>query len=272
MPKPRKLRSVQDVAGVPNYEILQLHPKQHDFLVCVFVINEGARIQNQLVKMGKFSDLLDIVVADGGSTDDSLEPAFLQTTKTMALLTKTGKGKLSAQMRMAFHYALQGGYRGVITIDGNGKDGLDAMPEFVRLLAEGYDHIQGSRYIPGGHHENTPIARHLALKILHAPLISLASKTHQTDTTNGFRAYSSRLLADKQIAVFREVFDTYELHYHLAIESGLRAKFKNIETPVSRVYPPKGKIPTKISPIRGSFQVLSILFKAVLGKYKSQEI
>ncbi len=271
MPESSTNRVVQNNAGVPDYKVLQLQPKKHDYLVCVFVINEGTRIQNQLEKMGKYSNVLDILVADGGSTDGSLETKFLKTTKTMALLTKTGPGKLSSQMRMAFHYALESGYKGVITIDGNGKDGLEALPKFVELLEQGYDHIQGSRYITGGHHENTPLSRHLALKILHAPLISLASKTKQTDTTNGFRGYSAKLLADKKIDVFRDIFATYELHYHLAIESGLRADFKNIETPVSRVYPPKGKIPTKITPIRGSIHVLSILFKAVLGQYKSHE-
>ena len=156
-------------------------------------------------------------------------------------------------------------------MDGNGKDGVKGLPSFISLLEDGYDHIQGSRYISGGYHENTPLSRHLALKFLHAPLISWASKTKQTDTTNGFRGYSARLLADNNICVFRNVFQTYELHYHLAIEAGRRADLKTIETPVTRVYPKKGKTPTKISPIRGQFKVLLILLKAVFGMYRVKE-
>lgn len=265
---PRVHRGCVETEGVPAYEIDEFSFKRHPYLVCVFVINEGQRVQAQLRDMQPYTDQIDIVVADGGSTDGSLGHDFLESVGVRALLTKTGSGKLSAQMRMAFHYALQNGYAGVITIDGNGKDGVDAIPLFVAKLDEGYDHIQGSRYVPGGHHENTPLSRHLALKLIHAPLISTASGIAQTDTTNGFRAYSAKLLSDSQVAVFRNVFQTYELHYHLAIESGLLSRFRTVEVPVSRIYPKTGKTPTKISPVRGNAGVFRILLKAVLGRYR----
>lgn len=264
-------RSCNSVDGVPAYEIIEFTPKRNTYLVCVFVINEGERVRDQLRTMQQYADRLDIVVADGGSTDGSLEPEFLESVGVHALLTKTGSGKLSAQMRMAFHYALQNGYAGVVTVDGNGKDGVDALPRFIAKLTEGYDHVQGSRYVPGGHHENTPLSRHLALKLIHAPLISAASGVTQTDTTNGFRAYSAKLLSDPQIAVFRDVFQTYELHYHLAIESARLSQFKTVEIPVSRVYPKAGKTPTKISPVRGNARVLRILFDAVRGRFRLEE-
>lgn len=268
LPKSSNSRRIEQVRGVPDYEIDQIQPKRNKFVVCVFVINEGERVQAQLEQMKKFSSVIDIVVADGGSIDGSLELKFLESVNITALLTKVGPGKLSAQMRMAFHYALSSGYAGVITIDGNGKDGVNSLPDFVELLEAEFDHIQGSRYVEGGHHENTPFSRHIALKLLHAPLISIASGVKQTDTTNGYRAYSSRLLADPEIAVFRDEFQTYELHYHLAIESGRLERFRVIETPVSRVYPKHGKVPTKISPIRGNLHVLGILIRSALGAYR----
>src|SRR5262249_39808744 len=104
------------------------------------------------------------------------------------------------------------------------------------------------------------------LKVLHVPLISLASRFRYSDTTNGFRAYSRKLLEDPRVAVFREVFAGYELHYYLAIRSA-RLGFKVCEVPLSRRYPGTGKVPTKISPIRGNLQVLKCLFRAVLGGY-----
>lgn len=253
----------------PSFTSKEFYKKKNRYAVCVFVINEGQRIQKQLQKMATFSNDVDIIVADGGSTDGSLEAEFLKSVKVRTLLTKTGPGKLSAQMRMAFAYVLDEGYQGVIVVDGNGKDDISAIPNFIKLLEEGYDHIQGSRFIPGGKAINTPLERHLAVHLIHAPLLSLASRHRHTDTTNGFRAYSRRLLLDGDISVFRDVFMTYELHYHLAVE-GARSqkKYRLIETPVTRAYPKKGKTPTKISPVKGNLHVMRILFKAALRQYR----
>lgn len=253
---------------VPDYRVDLLSPRASDLVVVVFVINEGEKVRKQLLRMRDVCEGLDVVVADGGSTDGSLDLEFLAEAGVTALLTKTSSGKLSAQMRMAFAFAFDQGYEGVIAIDGNGKDGVEAIPEFARLLRDGYDHIQGSRFIPGGKAINTPLSRLVGLKLLHAPLISFASRTRQTDTTNGFRGYSRRLLEDPEVDLFRDIFQTYELHYHLAIEAGRDPRFRTIETPVTRAYP-KGKVPTKISPVRGNAHVFGVLLKAVRGEYRS---
>ena len=132
-------------------------------------------------------------------------------------------------------------------------------------LEEGYDHIQGSRFLPEGYHKNTPFLRVIGLKFIHVPLINLASGFKYTDTTNGFRAYSSKLLSSPKIALFRSVFTGYELHYYLAVKSP-RLNFKCTEVPVSRIYP-KGKNPTKISFIKGNMEILHKLFSVLSGKY-----
>jgi dolichol-phosphate mannosyltransferase len=134
------------------------------------------------------------------------------------------------------------------------------------LLDAGYDHIQGSRYIPGGVGVNTPVSRSVGVRLLHAPLISLAARFHYTDTTNGFRAYSRRLLTDPRVQPLRDIFVGYELHYYLAIRAA-RLGFNVIETPVTRRYPDSGKTPTKISPIKGNLLVLRTLIAAVMGRF-----
>jgi dolichol-phosphate mannosyltransferase len=252
----------------PSFLTVELEPKRHNYCVCVFVINEGKKVQQQLKQMKQYSIQLDIIVADGGSTDGSLEPEFLKEVNVRTLLTKDGPGKLSAQMRMAFAYAIDQGYKGIVVVDGNGKDDISAIPAFIRLLAEGYDHIQGSRFIKGGKAINTPLERLIAVRLIHSPLISLAARHRHTDTTNGFRAYSRDLLMDPELAIFRDVFKTYELHYYLAVESARSKKrYKLIETPVTRKYPKKGKTPTKISPIKGNLHILNILVKAARRQY-----
>ncbi len=232
----------------------------------MFVLNENGRLHAQLDRMAPVAGLVDIVIADGGSTDGSVSRAELERRGVRALLVKTGPGRLSAQMRMALSWAMDEGYEGVIVIDGNNKDDPAAIPAFVAALDAGVDHVQGSRFIAGGKAVNTPLARLLGLRMIHAPLISVASGVRQTDTTNGFRAYSRRLLLDPRVSPFREVFTGYELHYYLAIRAA-RIGLRLLEVPVTRAYPLSGKTPTKISPIRGNLNILRTLFKAVRHAY-----
>ena len=252
---------------IPSFQESAFQPKLSDYCVCVFVINENGKLHKQLTQMkDQCAGRVDIVVADGGSTDGSTEPGKLTALGVNTLLTKTGPGKLGAQMRMAFAWALDRGYKGVICMDGNGKDGPEAIRQFVQKLDEGYDHVQGSRFIQGGISENLPLSRWVGVKLLHAPLISLASRFRYTDTTNGFRAYSRRFLEDPSVKVFRDIFPGYELHYYLAIRAA-RLGFRVGEIPVARRYPAHGPVPTKISPVRGNFRVLRCLFSACLGLY-----
>jgi glycosyltransferase involved in cell wall biosynthesis len=252
--------------SVPQYDRHVFTPRRHKYCVVVFVINEGERVRGQLHAMASLADQIDIVVADGGSTDGSLALDTLAAFRLRALLVKRGPGKLSAQMRMAIDFALGEGYEGIVVIDGNGKDDTGAIPRFMTLLDQGFDHIQGSRYVPGGEGINTPLSRTVGVKLLHAPLISLAAGFRYTDTTNGFRAYSRRLLNDPRVQPLREVFTGYELHYYLAIRAA-RLGFRVTETPVTRRYPTSGKMPTKISPIRGNLRVLRTLVAAALGRF-----
>ncbi len=255
---------------VPDYRVDWEQPKRSKYAVAVFVINEGERIRRQLLAMKPFAGFADVVVADGGSTDGSLTAALMAEANVTALLVKTGPGRLGAQMRMAMAYLLQRHYDGIITIDGNGKDGVDAIPRFAQLLDEGWDHVQGSRFRPGGHHANTPLSRLLGVKLIHAPLIRWAAGFPYTDTTNGFRAYSRRFLLDPRVQPFRDVFSGYELHYYLAIRAA-KLGFRVCETPVSRVYPAAGPIPTKIHPWHGNWLVLKTLLRAVNGVYDPKE-
>ena len=252
--------------GVPAHERYMFGPKRSRYCVAVFAINEGERLRAQLRAMAALADQIDIVVADGGSTDGSLAPETLGEFRLRALLIKRDAGRLSAQMRMAIAFTLEQGYEGLVVVDGNRKDDVSAIPRFIALLDAGYDHIQGSRYVPGGEGINTPWTRTLAVRLLHAPLISLAAGEAYTDTTNGFRAYSRRLLTDPRVQPLRDIFSGYELHYYLAIRAA-RVRLRVIETPVTRRYPESGKTPTKISPIRGNILILRTLVSAALGRF-----
>jgi glycosyltransferase involved in cell wall biosynthesis len=258
-------------AEVPAFSVLELAPKRSRFAVCVPVIDEGERIARQLVKMHEIARTIDVVIADGGSSDGSLAEERLRAGNVRALLTKTGPGRLSAQMRMAIAWGLEQGYEGFVFVDGNDKDDTSAIPRFVEKLAEGFDHVQGSRYVAGGRGVNTPVLRHVGVRCVHAPLLSLAAGFRYTDTTNGFRAYSARLLVDPRVAPLRDVFQAYELHYYLAIRAA-RLGFRVVEIPVTRSYPEGERAPTKISPWRGNLRILRTLLVAASQRYNPPRV
>lgn len=252
---------------VPEFRIEEFAPKQSRHCVVVPVINEGARIRSLLGKMAALgiADRADLLIVDGGSTDGSLEQDFLRSVRVRTLLTKLGPGKLGAQLRCAYAYALRQGYSGIVTIDGNDKDDPDPIPQFLDDLDAGFDFVQASRFIPGGVAENTPWIRTLAIRLVHAPLLSLASGAHWTDTTQGFRGYSRKLLLDPGLQPFRDVFQGYELLAYMNYRAP-RLGMKCVERPTARRYP-IGKIPTKISAVRGNSKVFGCLLDACRGRY-----
>lgn len=254
---------------VPSYNLNEFKPKNNKYCVCIPVINEGTKIKKQLEKMRHLTNVIDIIILDGGSTDGSLDDNYLIEMDVRALLTKQDKGKLSAQLRMGFSYAIREQYQGIITVDGNNKDSVESIPDFIQKLEDGFDFVQGSRYVPGGTEVNTPLSRKLAIKLMHAPFISFMAGYHYTDTTNGFRAHSTRMLLDLNLQPFRDVFETYELLGYLSVKAP-KLGYRVVEIPVARSYP-KGKIPTKISPLRGNWLLIKILLNLFLKKYDSNQ-
>ena len=251
---------------VPQYFVSNLRTKKFKFCLVIPVLNEGDRLlkQLQILKSMKYS--VDVIIADGGSSDNSIDEVTLFELNVSTLLKKIGIGKLSSQLRMAFDFALSEGYEGVITIDGNGKDGVEALEKIIFKLESGFDFIQASRFIKGGESVNTPLVRFLAIRCLHSPITSLAARFRFTDSTNGFRGHSRKLLTDTRINLFRDIFDTYELIAYLPIRAA-RLGFKCVEIPARREYPNRGDIPTKIHGLRAHFQLIKILFYAAFGRY-----
>jgi dolichol-phosphate mannosyltransferase len=252
---------------VPSFDIPLWLGRKHPWCVVIPVINEGERIKNLLSKMNalKIADVADIIIVDGGSSDGSLELKTLQQNGVSGLLVKTGPGKLSAQLRCAYAFTLDEGYEGIVTIDGNDKDEPEAIPRFIEALKHGVDFVQASRFIAGGVAENTPKSRDFAIRFIHAPMLSLFSGFSWTDTTQGFRAYSRKMLLDAKIAPFRDVFTTYELLAFLSYRAP-KLGYRCLELPTVRRYP-KGEVPTKISSFKGNLSVLQVLFKACFGAY-----
>lgn len=75
---PTAIRTAHKDWQFPDFEVKEFAPKAHKYAVCVFVINEGKKIQKQMGVMQKYADKIDIIIADGGSTDGSLADDVLK--------------------------------------------------------------------------------------------------------------------------------------------------------------------------------------------------
>lgn len=253
--------------SVPDYDVTRWHGRRSSACVIIPVINEGERIGRLLRRIHALDipDQADVIVVDGGSSDGSLEADLLDDTRVAGLIVKRGPGKLSAQLRCAYDFVLREGYDEIITIDGNNKDDPDPIPDFIAAIRNGYDFVQASRFLPGGIEENTPAKRRFAVRYIHAPALSLASGFHWTDTTQGFRAYSRRLLTDERVDIFRDEFNRYELLAYLNYRAP-RLGYRCVELPTARRYPANEAVPTKID-FRNEVGLLLVLAKTCLGGF-----
>jgi len=260
--------TINNINGVPEFICDEYAPKNAKYCLLIPIINENGRIQKELLRAQKaeINKIIDIVICDGGSTDGCTSANELQSLGVNTLLTKTGSGKQGAQLRMGFWWALERGYDGFVTIDGNNKDSIEDVPMFISKLDEGFDFVQGSRFVKGGKAINTPLIRYIAVRLIHAPIISLTAGKWFTDTTNAFRAHSNRYITHPDVQPFRDIFNSYELLAFLSVKAS-RIGLKTCEIPVTREYPKNEKIPTKIKGFRGNKLLLKILFENAKGKY-----
>lgn len=263
---------IEERKGVPGYEVVRLKEKKTNYCVLIPVINEKDNIALELKRAvdSKSIEACDVIICDGNSTDGTNDASFLESLGVTTILIKKTKGKQGAQLRMGFDFAINEGYEGFITIDGNNKDSIEDIPNFVKKLDEGYDFVQGSRFIKGGKEINTPIFRKIMVKCVHSPIISLTAHKRYTDTTNAFRAYSKNYITNPRVDLFRDIFDGYELLAYTSTRAS-QIGLKTCEIPVTRAYP-KGEVPSKIKGVKANFILLKVLLLNMLGFYKPKKV
>ena len=257
---------------VPKYKADEIENKQNKYCLCIPIINEGERINKELQRAtdSGVQKQADIILLDSGSTDGTTSIENLKKYKVNTLIELEEKKKYtqSQALRAGFYFALKRQYEGIITIDGNNKDSIEDIPRFIEKLEEGYDFIQGSRYLDGGKAINTPKLREFAIRYIHAPIISSICKKKYTDTTSLYRGYSKKYLLNEQVQPFRKIFKSYELSTYLstrADELGL----KTCEIPVTREYPSTKNYSTKVGKIKGNFLIIKSLLENKFGKYRN---
>jgi len=199
-------------------------------------------------------DVVDVtLVVDDGSTDSSPQVAQSKGARVLELGRTIGVG---AAIRKGFEHAVAEGFDVVVVMAGNNKDSPEEIPLLLdEMIDRDADLVQGSRWIGSvGDLGEMPAYRRLATRV-HPLLFNLISPVKLSDTTNGFRAVSTRLLADPDLDLDQRWLDEYELEVYLLYKAA-KLGFEVSEVGVTKRYPPKALGQTKMKPITGWWSIL----------------
>lgn len=253
---------------LPKYTVEYFFEKKNKYALLIPTLNEGERIQEQLKKIKSLSleNVVDIFISDSNSTDKSLEKNFLQECSIRAKIN-VSEGRQGSAFRAGINEIFEQNYDGIITVDGNNKDSMHSIFDFVEKLEDGYDFVQGSRFMQGGKHKNTPFVRLLAMKLILIPTVNILANHNYTEIASAFRAYSTKLL--KEADVLRDCFISYEFLWYMSVFAA-KNNYKITEIPTERYYPKTKKTPTKIS-LKDCFDILFQVYYLAKGKYDKKD-
>jgi dolichol-phosphate mannosyltransferase len=220
-------------------------------LVAVFVFNEGEKLRHTLSRFPSDRNY-DIVVMDDGSTDDVTD--VLKEFPFGQLRHDVNQG-VGASIRTVCAYALENDYDVLAMIAGNGKMEPGDIPGLLRpILEEGYDFVQGSRYLMGARSENLPLFRRVAIPVF-TWIVQLVAGYRTTDATCGLRAFRLDLLRHPDVDISQTWLDRYEMEYYLVYKT-IKLGHRIAEAPASMVYPDEKKNYTKIQPLVGWWSMM----------------
>jgi dolichol-phosphate mannosyltransferase len=229
-------------------------------IVVIPAYDEEARISRALIGMPAVVDLA--LVVDDGSTDRTADIAREHGATVVSLPRHTN---IDTALRAGFDVALHDGYGIIVIMAGNGKDDPTEIPRLLKPIEEdGYDFVQGSRYLPGGKHAHMPFHRTFGTH-LYPWLLRLTTGFRATDGTNGFRALKSSILRDPKIDIRQSWLDPYGTELYLVLKV-IQLGYRITEVPVSKIYPNTKKYHsyTKIRPITDWWNILRPLFYLTL--------
>ena len=175
---------------------------------------------------------------------------------------------VGAALQTGYNHAVRHDYDVTVTVAGNNKDAPEEIPLLLDPIAEDRaDFVQGSRFLKrDASFGAMPAYRQIATR-LHPLLFSLFARRWVTESTNGFRAVRTCILADSRLDLSQTWLRQYELEPYLYLRS-IQLGYRTVEVPVTKIYPPKQVGQTKMKPITGWWSILRPLVYVGFGLRK----
>jgi dolichol-phosphate mannosyltransferase len=194
--------------------------------------------------------------------DDSRKRTHVPVT----IIENSTRNGIGFAIKKGYTYALSHGFDLIVVMAGNGKDDPREIPRLTQpILENGYDYVQGSRFLPGGRGERTPFLRRIFTRLFPFAWTFLTG-VRCTEVTNGFRAYKASILQDPEINIWQDWLNGYELEYYLHYKV-LTLGYKFTERPVSKIYShAKRESYSHISPLKDWQQIVGPIVLLRLGR------
>ncbi|MBP9854411.1 MAG: glycosyltransferase family 2 protein [Candidatus Omnitrophica bacterium] len=236
-------------------------------LVCPIAFNENVKLENVINRFLKscMYKKVDYLIMDDCSTDGTTEMIQRYAAQGVQTIRQEKQSGVGAAIRRAIKHARKQGYEVIAIMAGNDKDNPEELPRIIDpILHEGFDFIQGSRYLgANGIGGDMPFYRKIATR-MHPILMSIITGKKVTDSTNGFRAIRLSIFDDTAINMDQSWLDKYELEPYLMFKS-IKLGYKFKEATVTKIYPSKKLGYTKMKPIIGWWSILRPLIYLGLG-------
>jgi len=184
----------------------------------------------------------------------------------VTIIENPARNGIGFAIKEGYRYALSHGFDLIVVMAGNGKDDPREIPRLTQpILENGYDYVQGSRFLPGGRGERTPFLRRIFTRLFPFAWTFLTG-VHCTEVTNGFRAYKASILQDPEISIWQHWLNGYELEYYLHYKV-LTLGYRFTERPVSKIYShAKRESYSHISPLKDWQQIVGPIVLLRLGR------
>jgi len=187
-----------------------------------------------------------VFAVDDGSTDGTAAAAEGAGATVIAHQRNMGKG---AALSTGLARAVEEGFRGAVTLDGDGQHDPSEIPGLVgEFESSGADIVVGTRMANAA---GMPFIR-LATNAVTSLIVTLTAGQRITDSQSGFRVF--RCATAARLPVVSSRFDAETEILIRAARAGMKIR----EVPVSTIYGPEK---SKINPLLDTCRFLSLILR-----------
>jgi dolichol-phosphate mannosyltransferase len=226
----------------------------HKILTIIPAFDEARNIGQVVIKALNCPLITELLVVDDGSKD---ETAFIAKKNGAKVIKHKENLGVGAAIRTGIDYAIKNKFTIATILAGDNQHNPSEITKLVEpIIQDKCDFCIGSRYLKSSNFANPTLFRLVTIK-LYTLIFNLFLGTKLTDATNGFRAFRITILKDKEINIWQDWLNTYELEPYLLYQV-VKRNYRIKEIPCTIIYHDGAK--SQIKPFIGWWRIIRPLF------------